>query len=119
MAQLLVVILHNPDQVPDILEAWQNIGVPGATILNSAGGYRTKNWLDQVGLSGVHTLFSRPEGQSKTLLSVIDDDQLLEQAIIVVDDIINNFNAPHTGLYFTVPVTLTKGILNPNSPTKI
>jgi len=45
MIHLLIVILDDLTCMPDLLQAWQTIGVPGTTILESAGAYRVETWL--------------------------------------------------------------------------
>lgn len=112
MANLLIVILAQETHLPAILQQWQEIGLPGATILESAGAYRATSWLQQVGLSAIGDLFSRGEN-SRTLLAAIDDDSLLEEAISIVEDTVGNLNETHSALYFVVPITRAGGIVYP------
>jgi CBS domain-containing protein len=114
MAQLLVVILYEPDQLPKLLDGWQQIGLSGVTILDSAGGYRARNWLQKAGLGAIGDLFRVNETQSRTLLSVIDDDSLLEQAIAVTEMVVGDLYQPQTGILFVVPVTQMRGLLHPS-----
>ena len=113
MTHLLVVILYKTSQLPDLLEAWHTVNVPGITVLNSAGGYRTRNWLHQAGFGAIGELFSSEDVRSKTLLSVIEDDDLLEQAIIEAERVIGDFYRPGSGLLFVLPVTRAVGIFRP------
>mgnify|MGYP002633019048 FL=1 len=50
MSNLLLVILNDTKILPDLLRVWREIGVPGTTILKSAGGHASRNWHSQVGL---------------------------------------------------------------------
>ncbi len=109
-AHLVVVILHQTAQLPKLLEAWHTIDVPGITVLRSAGGHRTRNWLREVGLGAIGDLFSSAEVESKTVLSVIEDDDLLDKAIIEAEGVIGDFYQPGTGLLFVVPITRAIGI---------
>ena len=113
MAHLLVVILHTASQLPKLLDAWHTINVPGITILDSAGGHRTRNWLQQVGLGAISELFTSDDVRSKTLLSVIEDDNLLEQAITEAERVIVDFYQPGSGLLFVLPVSRVIGIFRP------
>ena len=113
MAQLLVVILNDPLQLPPLLEAWQKVGLPGTTILSSAGAYRSQNWLQKVGLGALGELFEAKETQSKTLLSVIDDDGLLEKAIAITEEVVGDLTIPNRGILFVLPVTQVRGIIQP------
>jgi hypothetical protein len=55
--------------------------LPGATILESAGAYRTTTWLSRVGLGALDHLLEVEEVSRRSLLMAIDDEALLEQAI--------------------------------------
>ena len=115
MAHLLVVILHKASQLPKLLEAWHTIDVPGVTVLESAGGYRARNWLQQVGLGAIGELFSSDDVRSKTVLSVIEDEALLEQAIVESERVIGDFYEPGSGLLFVLPVSRVIGIYRPKA----
>lgn len=118
MAHLLVVILHQTSQLPKLLEVWHTIQVPGITILDSAGGHRTRHWLQQVGLGAIGDLFVADDVSSKTLLSVIEDEELLEQAIIEAERVFGDFYQPGSGLLFVLPVSRVVGIYQPKLKDK-
>ena len=40
MTHLLILILDDLTCMPDLLQAWRKIGVPGTTILESMGAFR-------------------------------------------------------------------------------
>jgi CBS domain-containing protein len=111
MAQLLVVILNEPAHLPALLDAWQQIGVPGTTILDSASARRAKGLLHEVGLNAVEKLLSSSEVKNKTLLSIIPDDALLEKAITVTEQLTGDLDVPHRGLLFTVPINQVVGLI--------
>ena len=56
---LLIIILHDADHLPDLLNAWRRVGVPGATILPSAGGHDTEKSARRGGLSSFLNLFDQ------------------------------------------------------------
>lgn len=113
MAQLLIVILHKSAQLPALLDAWQKTGVPGVSIIDSAGGYRAKNWLELAGLSAVGDIFFPSETRNKILLAVIDDDALLQKAIAAAERVVQDFDQPNRGILFTVPVGYALGLTYP------
>ncbi len=61
MTHLLIVILDDLTCMPDLLNAWRTIGVPGTTILESMGAYRVETWLTRVGLGNLDRLFEAKE----------------------------------------------------------
>jgi CBS domain-containing protein len=110
MPHLLVVVLDDLERMPDLLQAWQTIGLPGATVLESAGGYRMSTWLSRVGLGAIDRLFESEEVSRRTFLAAIDEDELLEQAIAEAERVVGGFDRPDSGLLLVLPVIQIKGL---------
>lgn len=107
---LLIVILDDLGRMPALLQAWRAIGLPGATILQSAGAYRTVTWLSRVGLGALDRLFESEEVRRRTLLVALDDDALLEQAIAEAERVVDGFDRPNSGLLLVLPVAQVRGL---------
>ncbi|MFC2046373.1 CBS domain-containing protein [Chloroflexota bacterium] len=110
MIHLLIVILDDLRLMPDLLRTWKEIGVPGATILESAGAYRTSTWLSRVGLGALDRLFEAEEVRRRTLLVAIESDELLAQAIAEAERVVGGFDRPDTGLLLVLPVAQVRGL---------
>jgi nitrogen regulatory protein P-II 1 len=110
MIHLLVVILEDLSKMPDLMKAWKRIGVPGITILQSMGGFHAETWLQRLGLGGISRLVVQPEVRQRTLLSLIEGEDLLELAIAEADEVVGGFDRPHSGILFTVPVGRALGL---------
>jgi CBS domain-containing protein len=110
MTHLLIVILDDLTCLPDLLQAWRTIGVPGTTILESLGAYRVETWLSRVGLRGIDRLFEDKELRRRTLFAAIEDDELLAQAVAEAERVVGGFERPDSGLLLVLPVTLVKGL---------
>ena len=107
---LLIVILHDADRLPDLLKAWRRIGVPGTTILPSAGSFEAENWGKRSGLSNLFSIFDQEKLQQRTLLSLIDDDETLELAISEADRVVKGFDSPNSGILFSMPIEQVLGL---------
>jgi len=110
MVHLLIVILDDLARLPALLQAWRDIGLPGATILESAGAHRTTTWLGRVGLGALDRLFEAEEVRRRTLLVAVEDDALLEQVIAEAERIVGGFDRPESGLLLVVPVAQVRGL---------
>jgi nitrogen regulatory protein P-II 1 len=113
MANLLVLILDDVEKFPAVLEAWENAGVPGVTVLDSAGSRKLKEHASRDDLPlvpSLRALVSGDEAHNRTLLTVIEDDAVLERAIAAAQKIVGDFMQPHTGIMFVVPVGRTWGV---------
>ena len=110
MAHMLQIILDDIKFLPDLIKAWREIGVSGTTIMKSVGGYRASTWLSKVGLTALDHLFEAKEIQRRTLIAVIEDDELLAQAIAEAERVVGGFDRPNSGLLVVLPIAQTKGI---------
>jgi CBS domain-containing protein len=110
MVHLLIVILDDLSTMPRIFAAWRKIGLPGATILQSAGAYRATTWLSRVGLGALDRLFDSEEVRRRTLLMAVEDDELLEKAIAEAEQAVGGFDRPNSGLLLVLPVAQVRGI---------
>lgn len=110
MPHLLVVILDDLAHLPELLQTWRAIGVPGVTILESVGGYRATTWLSRVGLGALDRLFEAEEVRRRTLLVAIEGEELLSLAIAEAERAIGGFDRPHSGLLLVLPVAQIRGL---------
>lgn len=113
MSYLLIVILSDLKRMPALLQAWQAIGLPGVTILKSAGSFRATTWLSRVGLGALDRLFEAEEVHTRTLLAAIDDEKLLEKAIAEAELVVGGFDRPDSGLVLVLPVAQARGLHKP------
>ena len=119
MAKLLLIILNDISVLPELLDIWREIGVPGTTILKSAGGHASRNWLSRVGLSASNNLFEAKEVQTRSVISVFEDDELLERAIAEAERVVGGFDRPSSGIILVLPVSQAIGLnKKPAQPTQ-
>ncbi|MEK6256182.1 MAG: CBS domain-containing protein [Chloroflexota bacterium] len=109
MSNLLLLILNNASKLPELLNVWRKIGVPGTTILESVGGHASRSWLNKFGLGSINNLFQASEVQSRTLIAVFDDKKLMAQAIAEAERIVGGFDKPDSGLIMVIPVAQVIG----------
>jgi CBS domain-containing protein len=107
---LLVVILHNLEHLPDLLEAWKKAGIPGITLLPSSGGFEAASQLQRSGLAGLLSVFEHSAPQQRTLLSLIDNPETLAIAISEAERVVGGFDRPRSGILFTMPVGQALGL---------
>jgi CBS domain-containing protein len=110
MTNLLIIILDDLTRLSDLLEALRGIGVPGVTILESAGAYRVESWLSRAGFGGLDRLFESHELRRRTLLAAIESDDLLAQAMAEAERVVGGFDRPDSGLLLVLPVSQVKGL---------
>ena len=112
MSYLVVLIVNNVDHCPIVLDAWEEAGVLGVTILASTGlGHIRKSGLrdDMPLLPNLQDLFENEEVQHRTLFSVVESQEMVDKMAALVDEVIGNLDDPHTGFMFVVPVSQVIG----------
>jgi len=107
---LLIIILHDADHLPELLKAWRRVGVPGATILPSAGSFDTERSAHRSSLGHILNLFDQGKSPQRTIMSVIDDPEMLEVAIAEADRVVKGFDSPKSGILFTLPLGQVLGL---------
>jgi nitrogen regulatory protein PII len=112
MAHLLVFVLDNPEQCPDILDTWEKAGAPGVTILESTGLRRLRGVVrdDLPLIPSMSDLLTSRELHHRTLFTVVGDEATLERVIDATKRIVGDFSRHHTGLLFVVPVSQVFGL---------
>lgn len=110
MLTLIVVILHNLDLLPELLEAWKQAGIPGTTLLPSIGGFQATSQLQRGGLASILNIVDQANPQQRMILSLVDNENTLAIAISEAERVVGGFDRPHSGLLFTVPVNKALGL---------
>ncbi|HEY63001.1 MAG TPA: hypothetical protein G4O02_00360 [Caldilineae bacterium] len=112
MAYLLVFVLDNLEQCPDVLKAWEAAGASGVTILESTGLGRLRRAVrdDLPLLPSLRDLLASRELHHRTLFTVVEDEETLDRIIAATEQLIGDFSRQHTGLLFVVPVVRVIGM---------
>jgi nitrogen regulatory protein PII len=113
MSSLVLLVLDDPDQCRDLLDAWEAAGAPGVTILDSSGLGRVRRAgiRDDVPLMpSLSDLFRRQENLHRTLFSVVEDQSQVEAIVQATQAIVGKLDRGHTGLLFVVPVSQVYGL---------
>jgi nitrogen regulatory protein PII len=113
MSYLVVLVVDNVEKCPAMLDAWEEAGVLGVTVLNSTGiGHIRKAGLrdDLPMFPSLQDLFSNEEILNKTLFSVVESRELVDRMIEKVNLVIGNLDDPHTGFMFVQPIEEVYGM---------
>ena len=110
MIHLVLLIVDDLERLPSLVKAWREIGVPGATILESIGAHRATSWLSQMGLSALDRLFEADEVRRRTILVALDDEELLARALAEAERVMDGFDRPNSGLLLVLPVSQALGL---------
>lgn len=107
--QLLVVVINQEEKLDEILSGFLELGITGATIIASEGMGRVLSHDIPI-FAGLHTLLARSRPRNQTIFSVIEDDEKVDGALALLQDVCGDFNDPATGIAFTIPVNRVIGL---------
>jgi nitrogen regulatory protein P-II 1 len=112
MNYLVVLIVDEIEDCPAVLNAWEANGVLGVTILASTGlGHMRRAGLrdDMPLMPCLQDLFESEDVHHRTMLAVVDSQELVDKMVSIAQQIIGNLEDPHTGFLFVVPVIQAYG----------
>ncbi|AEE95463.1 P-II family nitrogen regulator [Mahella australiensis] len=108
---VLFIVLNNVDKLKKVLAALKDVGVRGATIIDSVGsGSMMKEEFS--GMPIIGSLMRSLEGNygaNKTIFSVIEREEQVNDAMAAVSKVLGDMNRPDTGIMFALPVVKFKG----------
>lgn len=112
MYSMVMFILDDVNYCHDILSAWEEAGIFGATILDSSGLGRVRNagMRDDMPLiPSLHDLFKNSETQHRTLFTVVEGDEQIEAIVKATESVVGSLEEPNTGFLFAMPVSHVYG----------
>ena len=107
--KLFIFVLNQPEKLPEVLAAYVEIGIPGATILDTVGMGQILSSGHPV-FAGFRSLMRGSRSANKTIVAVVDDDAKVAEAIRILEEICGSFDDPGVSIAFAVPVDSVKGL---------
>jgi nitrogen regulatory protein P-II 1 len=106
--QLLLAVINEPERVDDVLAGFLELGIRGATVIQSEGMGRLLSHDIPI-FAGLQTLISGSRSQNRTIFSIVRDDQV-DPAIELLQQVCGNMEAPATGIAVALPIAKIVGL---------
>lgn len=114
MMHLLVAVIERGEDVEPILSRFYENGITGATVLDSRGmSHMIAEHYSIFARFGDLTGSREGEIHNTVLFTVIREEETLDRAIEIIDEIVDDLEEPNTGLVFSVPLDRVKGLAAP------
>ena len=111
--KLLVFILNKEESLEEVMEAYVEAGIGGATILDSEGMGRFLAY--EVPLFADFKEFMKGnKPYNKTILSLIKNEDAIDRLLPLIEESVGSLDDPGTGIMFTVPVDWCVGLKRPD-----
>ncbi len=112
---MILFVLNDPDQLEKILDAWEEAGVSGITVLPSTGlgRIRQKEGLrDDVPLiPSLEDFYHHEADISHTLFTLIKDETLAQKVLQATEAIVGRLDEPGNGILAVIPTVQVHGLI--------
>ncbi len=108
--KLVVFVLNKEELLEQVLGAYVEAGITGATIIDSEGMGHFLTY--EVPLFADFKEFMKGnKPYNKTIFSVVADNAAISQLYELLDELCGGLSAPGTGIFFTLPVDFAAGLV--------
>jgi hypothetical protein len=112
--KMILFILHDAKKLPELLDAWQEAGAGGATVLASTGMGRIhqKNILgdDLPLMPSLTDFYESDENLSRTLFTLVKNEATVKRVRAATRRVVGDLSRPDTGLLIVLPVEQADGL---------
>lgn len=110
---LILLVLDNPDQLEDLLIAWEEAGVPSATVLFSTGMGRIRKlatWRDDMPLiPSLRDFYEAPENSNRTMFAVVEEEAQVDAIVAATQEVTGDLAKENTGMLLVLPIARAYG----------
>ncbi len=107
--KLLIFVLNKEELLDDVMAAFIEADVPGATIIDSEGMGHFLTY--EVPLFADFKDFMKGnKPYNKTIISVIKNEETIPVVVKLLNQVCGDLSKPGTGILFTIPVDFCQGL---------
>ena len=106
--KLVIIILNQPEHLEDVLEGFLEIGVAGATVIDTMGMGRILSH-DVPIFAGLRRVFPSLSPDNKTIM-LVTQEPMIEDIIAVVEDVCGSLDEPGAGIAIAIPIDFVRGL---------
>jgi nitrogen regulatory protein PII len=107
--KLFVVVLNRQEKLDEVLSGFVEIGLTGATIIDSVGMGRILSRELPV-FAGFQSLLAGSRPANKTIISVVQDEAKVREALRIVEECCGAFGTAGAGIAFTLSLDQVYGL---------
>lgn len=110
---LILMVLNDPDRLEDLLIAWEEKGVQGATVLFSTGLgriHQMDGWRDDMPLiPSLRDFYEVPENMNRTIFTVVKDEAQVDAVVAATINVVGELDEEGTGMLLVLPLARAYG----------
>ncbi len=106
--ELLLCVINQPEKLFEILEGFVEIGIKGATVLESRGMGSILS-QDVPIFATFRDIFGKGSPYNYTIFSIVEGKEIIKDAIKVIEEALGDLSEKDTGMVAVIPITFFKG----------
>lgn len=111
---MIIFVLHDPNNLDAVLNAWDEAGVGGITILPSTGlaRFRARGaWRDDLPLiPSLEDFQEHIERFNRTLMTIVKDEETVDKVVVATEEVVGDLDLPNTGIMAVLPLSRAYGL---------
>jgi len=112
---MVLFVLSDPENLDRLLNAWEEAGVNGVTILLSQGMVRFKErggaWREDFPLfPSLEDFREHLESTNRTLFTIVPDEAMVEKVLKATEQVVGPLSQPNTGIMVVLPLVQVYGL---------
>ena len=109
--ELLLMVLNKEEYLDDVLAAFLEVGIKGATVIDSTGMGAILSH-DVPIFAGLRQLMRGERPYNKTIFATIESKEQVDELISILKEIGLDFKVPGAGVIITLPVNRKIGCIS-------
>jgi hypothetical protein len=105
---MIMLVLDNPDKLDEVLAGWENIGIRGATIVESTGIQRLRQ--KQIPMRYIFSTPGFVEQGHLTLFVIVETKRVVQACLRETQKIVTDLDGPNTGVFAAWPLAVVRGV---------
>ncbi|MEZ4518452.1 MAG: hypothetical protein R3C44_17085 [Chloroflexota bacterium] len=114
MHYLVVLIIDDISQCPQLFNAWEEAGVTGLTIVESTGLGRIRRTIglreDMPLMPSIRSLLQAQEEHHRTIFSIVEGEAMIDALIEATENTLGKLSEPNKGIFFALPLARVVGL---------
>jgi len=111
---MILFVLHDAEKLQAVLDAWEEAGISGATVLFSTGIGRIRESQalrdDLPIMPSLEDFYALPERLGRTIFTITDDESLVDKIVRATESVVGDLNEPNRGILTVLPTTGIYGL---------
>jgi hypothetical protein len=105
---MVMCVLDGLGRLDAVLQAWEEAGIRGATILESTGIQRRQKRI--LPMRYVFQTVGNIEESHFTLLAIVESHEVVQACLQATERLVGDLDDPNTGIFAAWPLAVVKGL---------